>query len=173
MKDEKIQNELTDHIKELAVLKYENELRREDSLINQASQMQTAFSFTTAALFMVAAIAVEYRKPWSYNFLLVVFSTITIALIISLFFATLAQRRLEREDFNHIEEIKSFVIENYEESLSKAQRNMQWIDMVGKVEKDLARTNDNKVVLIKWSMRWFYIALLLVLIWFIVAIIKM
>ena len=85
----------------------------------------------------------------------------------------MAQRRLEREDFNHIEEIKSFVIENYEESLSKAQRNMQWIDMVGKVEKDLARTNDNKVVLIKWSMRWFYIALLLVLIWFIVAIIKM
>ena len=68
MKENKIQRDITAHIKELALLKYEDELRREDSLINQASQMQTAFSFTSAALFMVAAIAVEYREPWSYAF---------------------------------------------------------------------------------------------------------
>ena len=46
MKENKIQRDITAHIKELALLKYEDELRREDSLINQASQMQTAFSFT-------------------------------------------------------------------------------------------------------------------------------
>jgi hypothetical protein len=173
MKENKIQRDITAHIKELALLKYEDELRREDSLINQASQMQTAFSFTSAALFMVAAIALEYREPWSYDFLLTVFSTITIALVVSLVLATLAQKRYERQDFPHIEVLKEFVVENYEDSLSEAQRNIQWIDMVGKVEKDLSRVNDNKVVLIRWSMRWFYIALTLMLIWFLVAIVKM
>ena len=87
--------------------------------------------------------------------------------------ATLAQKRYERQDFPHIEVLKEFVVENYEDSLSEAQRNIQWIDMVGKVEKDLSRVNDNKVVLIRWSMRWFYIALALMLIWFLVAIVKM
>ena len=48
-------------IGEMAKVKYENEIRREESIIQQASQMQTAFSFITAALFMVAPIAIEYR----------------------------------------------------------------------------------------------------------------
>lgn len=172
-KEEKIKEDITEHIKELTKLKYESEMRREDSLINQASQMQTAFSFTSAALFMVAAIAVDYKEPWSYNFLILIFSTITIALIISLVLATVAQRRMEREDFSHIEDIKDFVLENYEESLTKAQRNIQWIDMVGKVEKDLSRVNNNKVILIRWSMIWFYIAIILSVIWFIWAMIIM
>ena len=171
--EEKIKEDVTGHIKELAKLKYESEMRREDSLINQASQMQTAFSFTSAALFMVAAIAVEYKEPWSYNFLIVIFSTITFALVISLVLATVAQRRMEREDFQHIEELKDFIIDNYEESITPAQRNMQWIDMVGKIEKDLSRVNDNKVVMIRWSMIWFYIAIILSAIWFVWAMIIM
>ena len=40
------------HIKELATLKYEAEEKREQGLIQQSSQMQTVFSFMTAALFM-------------------------------------------------------------------------------------------------------------------------
>ena len=38
------------HIKELSQLKYEAEEKREQSLIQQASQMQTVFSFITAAV---------------------------------------------------------------------------------------------------------------------------
>lgn len=40
-------------------LKYENELRREDSLIHQAGNMQSAFSFSTAALFMAMPVMFE------------------------------------------------------------------------------------------------------------------
>ena len=48
------------YLNEYAKFRYENELRREDSIIRQASQMQTAFSFVTAAMFMVAPIVIEY-----------------------------------------------------------------------------------------------------------------
>ena len=44
------------HIKELAILKYDAEEKREQSLIQQSSQMQTVFSFLTAALFMETPI---------------------------------------------------------------------------------------------------------------------
>lgn len=173
MAEDTLATELSAHIKELSMMKYETELRREDSLINQASQMQTAFSFTTAALFMVAAMAVEYKEPWTYEFLLLIFSTITIALLVSLVLATIAQRRVEREDFPHVEKIKEFVTENYEDSDSEPKRNMQWVDMIAKIEKDLSRTNDNKVILIKWSMIFFYISIGLAAFWFIIAIMKM
>ena len=45
------------HIKELATLKYDAEEKREQNLIQQSSQMQTAFSFMTAAVFAATAIA--------------------------------------------------------------------------------------------------------------------
>ena len=101
-KEKQLADDLSLYIKELARMKYESEIRREDSLIMQASQMQTAFSFSSAALFMVAAIAVEYKEPWTFEFLLLIFSTITGALLVSLVLATIAQRRVEREDFPHI-----------------------------------------------------------------------
>lgn len=54
---------------------YANEERREDSLIQQAAHMQTAFSFVSAALFMVAAIIIDNRGRISLEFLLVAFSS--------------------------------------------------------------------------------------------------
>ena len=81
------------YLNEYAKFRYENELRREDSIIRQASQMQTAFSFVTAAMFMVAPIVIEYSRKLSLTFFLIVFSSITIALLFSLLFATLAQNR--------------------------------------------------------------------------------
>ena len=169
-KEKQLADDLSLYIKELARMKYESEIRREDSLIMQASQMQTAFSFSSAALFMVAAIAVEYKEPWTFEFLLLIFSTITGALLVSLVLATIAQRRVEREDFPHIEQIKEFICENYEDSETIAKRNIQWVDMIGKIEKDLSRTNDNKVVLIQWSMYFFYIAISLSVFWFVMAV---
>ena len=49
------------YIKELATLKYDAEEKREQNLIQQSSQMQTAFSFMTAAVFAATAICIEYR----------------------------------------------------------------------------------------------------------------
>ena len=69
---------------------YANEERREDSLIQQAAHMQTAFSFVSAAVFMVAEIVIEHRSNLSLEFLLVSFSVICALLIASLFCATKA-----------------------------------------------------------------------------------
>ena len=53
---------------------YANEERREDSLIQQATNMQTAFSFVSAAVFMVAQIAIDDNRRASLS--LVFFFTV-------------------------------------------------------------------------------------------------
>ena len=60
--------ELYAFVKEYAQLKLEAETKRYESLIQQASNMQAAFSFSTAALFMVAAIVIEYRGKLSLTY---------------------------------------------------------------------------------------------------------
>lgn len=169
----KEQEELSNHIRQIAQIIYDAEFRREDSLIQQSTQMQTAFSFTTAALFMVAAIAVDYKYPLSFGFLLLAFSSITALLLSSLIFATFAQRREKREDYASIKETKDFIIKTYETINTKAAKDLQYIEMLEKIQSAVKRTNDNKVVLIQWSMRLFYCALGLSVFWFIVALIKM
>ena len=167
------QKELSNHIRQIAQTIYEAELRREDSLIQQSTQMQTAFSFTSAALFMVAAIAVEYKYPLTYGFLLLTFSTITALLLASLILATVAQKREKRNDFVNIKETSDFIQRNYETIESDAAKDLQYIALIEKVQSEVKRTNDNKVVLIQWSMRLFYTSIGLSVFWFLVALIKM
>ena len=64
------------HIKELSALKYEAEEKREQNLIQQSSQMQTVFSFMTAAIFMAVPICIEHRGALSLEFFLVSISII-------------------------------------------------------------------------------------------------
>ena len=167
------QKELSNHIRQIAQTIYEAELRREDSLIQQSTQMQIGFSFTSAALFMVAAIAVEYKYPLTYGFLLLTFSTITALLLASLILATMVQKREKRNDFVSIKETSDFIQRHYETIKSDAAKDLQYVALIEKVQSEVKRTNDNKVVLIQWSMRLFYISIGLSVFWFLIALIKM
>lgn len=160
------------YLNEYAKFRYENELRREDSIIQQASQMQTAFSFVTAALFMVAPIVIEYNSKLSLTFFLFVFSTITIALLFSLLFATLAQNRKITKNFIDVSDFVEYV-ENNENNFETENQRLKYItDTYGDVQKDKAIINDKRVKFIRISMWMFYAALGLCAFWFIVAICK-
>lgn len=80
-----LQNDCFAYMVDFAKMIYENEERREGSLIQQAGQMQTAFSFVVATLFMVATIVIEYKGCLTLTFLLIAFSSITACLLVSLF----------------------------------------------------------------------------------------
>ncbi len=160
------------HVKELSQLKYESELRREDSLIQQSSHMQTAFAFMTAALFMAAPIIYEYRGKMPFGFLLLVFSSIVFFLIISLITASMAQRRVKVETFPSIKELEKFVDENWEQSLNESQQLKQWVELVGKVQKNKDEINARRVIFIRISMISFFISIGLVVFWFVFAVFK-
>ena len=162
------------HIKELARLKYTAEEQREQNLIQQSSQMQTAFSFTTAALFMATSICVQYREPLSLNFFLVAISCISALLIASLVFASVAQWRWKTDSFPDIETIKKENLDSdeWQNLCIEAYQIDQWINLVGTVQKEKTRLNDLRVKLIMASMVCFYAAIATIVLFFVIGICK-
>ena len=162
------------HVKEISKMKYDSELRREDSLVQQSSNMQTAFAFMTAALFMAAPVIIEYRgEKISLNFVFAAYSSIVFFLMISLIMASLAQRRELKKTFMNIPQIEEFVSNTYKNTLKKSEQLKQWVQVVGDVQVSLERINDKRVNYIRISQYSFFASLLLVILWYLAAIIKM
>lgn len=172
MSDNNTAKEITLFECEMAKIKYESELRREDSIIQQSGHMQTAFSFSTAALFMVAPIAVEYRGILSLTFLLVAFSTITFVLLFSLFAATMAQRRKAQDLFPDTSAQIKHIEDNEELFATEEQRNKYLAKSYADVQLSLTENNRNRVKWVQYSMQAFYIAIGLSVFWFVVAMCK-
>ena len=93
------------YIKNVAEIIYESEEQRKVSIIQQASYMQTAFSFVIAAVFMVTPVMLEHRGNLSETFFFIAVSSISFFLIASLFFATMAQNRRMQKVYPTIEAI--------------------------------------------------------------------
>ena len=162
------------YVKELGTLKYEAELRREDSLIQQSSHMQTAFSFMSAALFMAAPILIDNRgNQLSLNFFFAAFSSIVFFLLASLVAASLAQRRVLRRTFMSIPDIEAFVSSTYKQTLKRSAQLKQWVQVVGDAQVGLQKVNEKRVMLIRISMGSFLGSIGLIVFWYIVALIKM
>ena len=163
------------HIKELATLKYEAEEKREQGLIQQSSQMQTVFSFMTAALFMAVPICIEYRGMLSLKFFLVSISLISVFLLLSLILASLSQWRWKTHTFPDIKVIKDSVLSDIEwqKLLIEHHRIDQWIELVGRIQSEKAKLNDRRVKFIIASMISFYGAVTTIAVSFIIAIIFM
>lgn len=165
-----LQNDCYRYMAEFARKIYQNEERREDSLLQQASNMQSAFSFVIAAVFMVAAIVVENRGPLPLTFISVAFSSLTACLVFSLFAATMAQRRAKREDFPKISTIKNKIIEEYMNFETPAQRDKYFVETYEKMYASYEKVNDKRRKWVVISMAAFYVALVLCCLWFIVAV---
>lgn len=163
------------HIKELSALKYEAEEKREQNLIQQSSQMQTVFSFMTAALFMAVPICIEYRGTLSLKFFLVSISIILFFLIASLVLASFAQWRWKTETFPDVLQIKDTIINNPEWQKLTIEYNQidQWVGIIGKVQGEKAKLNDRRVHLIMASMICFYCSVLSVVICFVIGIVNL
>ena len=174
IEDQKISSQFH-YIKELSLMKYDAEEKREQNLIQQSSQMQTAFSFMTAAVFMALPICIEYRGVLSLKFFLVSISIISVFLIASLILASIAQWRWKLESLPDIAVLKDAILNNEEwESLCIEHVQLaQFVDLISKVQDHKARLNDRRVKLIMASMITFYLSVASIIISFAIAIILM
>lgn len=163
------------YIKELSLMKYEAEEKREQNLIQQSSQMQTAFSFMTAAVFMALPICIEYRGVLSLKFFLVSTSIISVFLVASLILASIAQWRWKLESLPDISVIKDAILNNEDwESLCIEHVQLaQFVDLISKVQEHKAHLNDRRVKLIMASMICFFLSVASIITAFAVAIIMM
>lgn len=143
---------------DLARWKYDSEQRREDSLIRQSGQMQSAFSFITAALFMALPVMVQYRGCLPLEFFLVVGVVITVPLLLSLVFATIAQSRRKQETLQDCAALIAGVEVNEALFQTDTQRLKYLATVYQSLQPSLTENNCFRVVWIHRSMGCFYTA---------------
>ena len=141
---------------------YNTEVERESSILQQASNMQSAFSFVTAGLFVIAQIVSDHRGGRLTPFwVLIGFGIITLLLMLSLVSATIAQRRYPKNGPPTIELLLEEINKN------NSVVNMQYartrhkftIKQFGAYHYSLKKVNDKRIFWIKVSMFLFYLAL--------------
>lgn len=152
---------------------YKNEERREDSLMQQAANMQMVFSFVSAAVLMITPTIFEYRGALSVEFIILVISSIAGSLIGSLFCATKAQKRYQRRLFPSADAFQRQVECEYLNFVSESQRNKYLADIYSDVHQSLETTNEKRVRWINYSMKCFFLSLGLCIFWFVAILIKL
>lgn len=150
---------------ELTRMKYDSEQRREDSLIRQSGQMQAAFSFTAAAFFMALPVLIPYRGRLSLEFFLAAGWCITLALLVSLICATIAQSRRKQATLEDGETLIAAVEDNELLFQTEVQRMKFLARRCAEFASSLAENNEFRVRWIQRSMLCFYLAVGLCVFW--------
>lgn len=170
--DNQLVKECYEYILVIAKTIYENEDRRYNSVILQASQMQTAFSFVIVALFMLIPVVENHSLGFSFRFWAIVFSSTAFVLLLSLFAATMAQNRCKRLDFPLISDVRRKVEREYMNFSSSEQRNKYLVETYEKIQCSYSAVNDSRTKWVRASMYLFIAALGLCAFWFIVILFK-
>ena len=160
-------------LKEYAEFAYEQEVRREESIKSQATNMQAAFSFVIAAVAMVIPIVVDHRSVLSLEYLLVVFSSILICLVVSLLCATLSLKLISNDFCSPISEQKEYFEQHISELNDENSRTDYIIGYYNILQASRRNATEKRIRYLNIS-RWFFMGSLgLSGFWFLVSVIKL
>ena len=149
------------YILELATEKYNYENQRELDLVQQSGQMQAAFSFMTAALFMALPIAIDHRGEIPENYFFVASSLICFFLLVSLVLASIATWRWKKAALGNITAVKAAVLNPKDRNyyLMEKNRISAKIDMLETIQVRKETINNRRAFLIHLSLIFFFLAI--------------
>jgi hypothetical protein len=151
------------NIIELGKYSFELEEKREQSLLEQAGQMLTAFSVTTAALFMVIPIVTD-ASDVSKEKLLFCVGIVSFVLLVSLILALFAQWRFKYDIMSDVDSFYKSVFEEPEKYITQEQFDMQWKFQLKAIHDSKKKNNDKRSRLIITSMILFICSIALTVI---------
>lgn len=147
----------TKNMVEFAKFSYELEEKREQSLIEQSSQMLTAFSVASAALLMAVPIILD-NISISKRKVLLSAGLVLFFMLISMVLAVISQWRFKYKTMMNGEELLQKVEANAESHIYQAQYDYQWIDQIKEIQESKKKNNDKRYRLIHASMIFFFVA---------------
>ena len=150
---------ITENVLELSKLSYEAEEKREQSLINQSSQMATAFSFISAVILMLFPIITSTFSDVPLRGLTILSTTILSLLILSLGLALLVQWRFKYQALPSPQVILDHELKNADDFNTPQQRNKAFVETLNASWESKREVNNRRVRFIKLSMGIFFIAL--------------
>ena len=156
---------ITENVLELSKHSYELEEKREQSLINQSSQMATVFSFISVVILMLFPVIVDVFPNVPLGPLTILVSIILGLLILSLFLALLVQWRFPYQALPAPKEILNHELseKNIDMFNTPEQRNKAYVETLDKAWQSKRILNNRRVSFIKTSMVMCFFALALLL----------
>jgi hypothetical protein len=97
------------YVKDLSLQKYDSELRRQESIIQQANTVLTSCSILSAALFMIIPVLLQYCEKLTRRYIFHMASSIVIMLLVAMFFASLSQMRIKYANLPSVKKLHEFV----------------------------------------------------------------
>lgn len=169
-KDKENAELLFEYIKELSILKYKTEERREDQLIRQACQMQAVFSFMAVMASVIVTIIENYIKlPLCFYFFSLSF--FMLFLFLSLLFASISLWRWKINTFPDIGDMREQVLKEKKVMMEKLYQLDQFISLLKGVHEQKVNLNNRRVTLITLSMIFFYASIGVLVVSFLLGII--
>lgn len=151
--------EITENAYEYAKLAYEQEEKREESLVQQATQMTTYFSFVSVLVLMVIPLIIGEKSiiPITYTVLISIISLLL--LFASMVLAVIVQWRFNYQALPSPTTIFTHIINNKEYFQTAEQRNKSFVQTLENTWKSKHKINDKRASLIRASMTIFLIAI--------------
>mgnify|MGYP004515602185 FL=1 len=146
-----------EYAKELGKFSLELEDKREQSILNQAGQMLTAFSLFSAAILMALPLVTEYSSIPDHQIMYLAEISF-VPLIISLVLAIIAQWRFKYQTMLNATEFEDQLYRNRAEYNGRPDYDWQWICQLSSVQNSKKKNNDKRVFLVKASMICFLIS---------------
>ena len=149
---------ILEHVESISKVIYQSEIDRENSILQQASNMQAAFSFVTAGLFVIAEIVCDHKGSHTpYWVIILPFIIMTCFLLMCLINATKAQERFTKENgFPSIKETVCHTTKNIKQLKNEKTRLHMIIREYSDNYDSLNKVNEERIGYIKKSMKWFY-----------------
>ncbi|MDR0307485.1 MAG: hypothetical protein LBI42_11700 [Chitinispirillales bacterium] len=158
-KQEKVAELMMKNVVDFGKFSFELEEKREQSLINQSSQMITAFSVFTIALYTLLPVLISCLNISIVPKMLFSVGIISTLLLISLLLALLAQWRYKYSTMQIIDEFYNRVYQEHTNYKTQAQFYILWKDQIQDIHKSKKINNDKRVKLVKWSIYVFLISM--------------
>lgn len=161
MTNETKQASINSYYLTLVRLKYEDELRRESSLIQQATQIQVVFSFAIAFLYTALPVVLDELNPKWDRMAYAISGTTSLFLLSSLGCASFAQWRYKMKTFPSFDNIKSELFKNdtSEELHIKSVQEQKLGKTLEQITESLEFTNNKRLRFILIAKILFAIAL--------------
>ena len=145
------------NVREFGLFSFELEEKREQSILNQAGQMLTAFSLFSAAILMALPLVADYTNvPDGQAFCLAV--VVLAPLIASLVLAILAQWRFKYQAIKNAEEFETELYRKRDEYKEQYAYDCQWVYQLAAVQKSKKKNNDRRSHLVRASMICFLVS---------------
>ena len=138
------------NVVEFGRFSFELEEKREQSIIQQSSQMLTAFSIASAAVLMAVPIIIDNTQLRPRT-VLIASAVVLAPLLVSMVLAIISQWRFTYSSMCTAEELLNKAEANKENHKFQAQYDYQWVSQLTAIQNSKRKNNDIRANLIRAS----------------------